>query len=329
MVKYLIIFFAALTSITSSAQLKIANFGNYELENGQHLKDTRIGYQTFGKLNAEKTNAILFPTWYGGTGESLKPYLGKETMIDTTKYHVIIVEALGNGISSSPSNTQIAENSDFPEYMIQDLVDLQHKLLTEVLGIEHLYAVTGISMGGMQTYQWMASYPSFFDKAIPIVGSPELSVYDKLNYRILKNLLIAEMKNPNNNATFLMLEYSLGLTPQYFEDFEESDEEFLEKIKEEAKKYSVVDLYSQMLAISDYDPTKIIRENGKNSLADVYLGEVLIIYSSSDNLVSPYSNQRLIELMNAKSLDLNSVCGHYAFGCDIEKISLAVKDFLN
>ena len=59
----------------------------------------------------------------------------------------------------------------------------------EVLEIDHLYAVTGISMGGMQTYQWMASYPAFFDKAIPIVGTPKLSIYDGLSYEIFKDIL--------------------------------------------------------------------------------------------------------------------------------------------
>lgn len=68
-----------------NAQVEIAQFGNYILENGEVLENTRIGYQVFGKLNNEFNNAILFPTWYGGKGQSLHPYIGKERMIDTTQ----------------------------------------------------------------------------------------------------------------------------------------------------------------------------------------------------------------------------------------------------
>jgi homoserine O-acetyltransferase len=69
---------------------------------------------------------------------------------------VILVDALGNGLSSSPSNT-----SNFPDITIHDMVVAEHELLTRKLKISHLYAVMGISMGGMQTFEWLASYPDF------------------------------------------------------------------------------------------------------------------------------------------------------------------------
>lgn len=311
-------------------QVQTANFGDYTLDGGEVLKDTRIAYRTYGKLNPEKSNAVLFTTWYAGTGESLKPYIGqRETMIDTTKFHLIVVDALGNGVSSSPSNTKMQAGSKFPRFSIKDMVDLQYKLVTDILDIDHLHAVTGISMGGMQTYQWMASYPTFIDKAIPIVGSPELSVYDGLNYEIFKNILANEIKYGDKDPTFLMLEYSLGLTPQYFDDYPGTAEDFLNEIKEEAVQYNVSDLYSQMLAITNHDLRDALAKNKAKSLGDVFKGEALIIYSSTDNLVSPSANLRAIKDLNAQSLDLNSTCGHYSFDCDIEKISLAVSAFLD
>ena len=318
-----------LLSSLVNAQATIAHFGDWELENGKVLKNAKIGYQTYGKLNQDKSNAILFPTWYGGKGESLKPYIGREEMLDTLKYHVIVVDALGNGISSSPSNAELQDGEGFPEFSIRDMVHLQHKLVKEVLEIDHLYAVLGISMGGMQTYQWMATYPSFFDKAIPIVGSPKLSVYDLLNYEIFKEMLSNEIKNNTHNPTFLMLEYALGLTPRYYSKFKKSKVEFFDEIKQEAKEYDVRDLYSQMLAISNHDLQSDLNFTNATSLKDVFKGEVFIIYTSTDSLVYYDSNIDLIEELGAEFLDLKSDCGHYAFSCEIERISKTVKDFLN
>ncbi|WP_318312749.1 alpha/beta fold hydrolase [Flagellimonas crocea] len=309
------------------AQVQIAKFGDYTLKNGEILENARIGYQTYGKLNPDKSNAILFPTWYAGTGESLKPYIGKETMIDTTQFYLIVVDALGNGVSSSPSNSNI--NPPFPKFSIRDMVDLQHKLVKEVLEIDHLFAVTGISMGGMQTYQWMASYPTFFDRAIPIVGSPHLSVYDQLNYEIFKNVLKNEIDTDSKSPTFLMLEYALGLTPRYFDDYSGTFEDFMKGIREEAEQYSVDDLYSQMIAISNHNVQKTLDEHNAKNLAERFRGDVLVIYSSTDHLVSPMGNLNDTKGLKAQFLDLKSNCGHYSFSCDIDQIGGAVREFLN
>lgn len=237
------------------------------------------------------------------------------------------MEALGNGISSSPSNSKSYKELEFPEFSIRDMVNLQYKLVTEKLKINHLHAVIGISMGGMQTYQWMASYPDFFDKAIPIVGSPELSLYDALNYEIFKTILKHGIAD-RDDFTFLMLEYTLGVTPRFYEGQEESREAFLKTIKQESSQFDTRDLYSQMLAISKYNLKSALHSHGANSLAEVFKGEALIIYSSTDNLVSSSSNINAIQDMKAQSLDSKSDCGHYTFNCDRAIINERVRNFL-
>jgi homoserine acetyltransferase len=108
----------------------------------------RIGYRTFGTLNREHSNAILFPTWYNGTSNDLKQFFGPERMVDTSRYFGIALDAFGNGISSSPSNSSSQKGADFPAFTIRDMVHAEYRVVTEVLHLQHVQAVMGVSMGG-------------------------------------------------------------------------------------------------------------------------------------------------------------------------------------
>jgi homoserine O-acetyltransferase len=143
-------------------------------------QDFRLGYRTLGSLNAGKSNAILWPSWLGGKSEDLLRFLGPGKVVDTTNYFVVLVDAVGNGVSSSPSNSSKQPLMKFPVFTIRDMVEAERRLLVEVLHISHLHAVMGISMGGMQTFEWAVAYPNFMDLAIPMMGSPQSTSFDKL-----------------------------------------------------------------------------------------------------------------------------------------------------
>src|SRR5258705_7050382 len=159
---------------------QFAELGDMKLQGGAAIQDFRLGYRTLGKLNAQKSNAVLWPTWLGGKSQDLLQFVGTGTVVDTSLYFVILVDAIGNGVSTSPSNSKLQPIMKFPTFTIRDMVEAEHRLLTEVLHISHLRAVMGVSMGGMQTFAWAVTYPEFMDLAIPIAGSPQSTSFDKL-----------------------------------------------------------------------------------------------------------------------------------------------------
>jgi homoserine acetyltransferase len=158
----------------------VASLGSCRLESGASILDCRVAYRTFGRLDASRSNAVLIPTWLLGRSEDWISLLGAEGLVDTTRYHVIVVDALANGHSSSPSNTAPAGQAAFRDLTIGDMVESQHRLLTERLQIPRLRAVVGISMGGMQALEWAVRYPTFAQVVIPIVGSPRVPAFDRV-----------------------------------------------------------------------------------------------------------------------------------------------------
>jgi len=143
--------------------------GDLKLESGEAIKDFAISYVTHGKLNERKSNAILMVTAISGNHHRLDFMIGPGKALDTDRYFIICTDAIANGLTTSPSNSTAQAHMKFPKFAIRDMVASQYRLLTEHLGIDHVVAVIGPSMGGMQTLQWGVSHPDFMDSLVAIV----------------------------------------------------------------------------------------------------------------------------------------------------------------
>jgi homoserine O-acetyltransferase/O-succinyltransferase len=170
----------AYSQLPTDKRQRFASIGDFRLENGQHIVGCTIGYRTFGKLDARQSNAVIYPTAGGSTTSMMEMFMGIGMDVDTNRFYLILIDALGNGVSSSPSNSISQPKTLFPEFSISDMVNTQYKMLTENLNIHHLAAVVGGSMGGLQALQWAVSYPDFMDKVVAIEATPKLSTYDLL-----------------------------------------------------------------------------------------------------------------------------------------------------
>jgi homoserine O-acetyltransferase len=178
------------TALLSSATAALAHgpnqpphqqyrLGDLRLESGEVIKDFAISYVTHGTLNAQKSNAILMVTAISGNHHRLDFLIGPGKALDTSRYFIVATDAIGNGLTTSPSNSQAQPRMHFPRFVIRDMVTSQHRLLTEHLGIQHVVAVVGPSMGGMQALQWGVSHPDFMDSLValvPLAKTPAWSV---------------------------------------------------------------------------------------------------------------------------------------------------------
>ena len=114
-----LLFFSFATQLAAQSDLRYADLGTCSLASGESILGCRVAYRTFGKLNDDKSNAILFPTWFSGNSEALAQYIGPDKMLDSSKYFVVAVDAFGNGFSSSPSNSQAQPGATFPRFGIR------------------------------------------------------------------------------------------------------------------------------------------------------------------------------------------------------------------
>jgi homoserine O-acetyltransferase len=337
-IRFVVCLFVSLAcraTVIVAQDLQLATLGDFKLESGEVIHDCRVGYRTFGTLNKDKSNVVLFPTWALGTTEQLVSSIGTGKLVDSAQYYVIAVDALANGVSSSPSNSQSQPRMNFPKVTIGDMVNTQHELLTRVLHVNHVKAVMGISMGGMQTFQWMVLYPDFMDKAIPIVGSPRVTPYDMVFLRAQLRAITNDPGWNNGNYTenparvaeaeFFAL---ILTTPDDYNKHMTRERVAGELDKAKGTKgFDSNDKIRQLEAILALDVSAPFGGSMERAAA-VVKARVFVIAALKDRAVNPAPVLEFARLLHAKTLELDSDCGHLSPGCESQKVNPAVAEFL-
>ncbi len=331
---FLILIIFSSTLVTAQSQQQFAEIGTLELVSGELITNCKIGYRTFGKLNADSSNVIIYPTWFEGTTENVGRLIEKYRFIDTTKYFIIAIDALGNGISTSPSNYNVYKIKTFPEISIRDMVNSQYKMLTEVFNLKHIFAAVGGSLGAMQVLEWSVAYPNFISKIVAYVGTPKMSTYDLLWINAQLNIIQTDkhygVTEKEIRKSLAMMMAGIGRTPDYIVE-KVKPEDFQNYLKDFDKEYSstftLEDYEYQLKAIMHHDIAKGFNgsmEDAANSIN----AKLFLIISEADLLVNPIETKRFAKLTNAKTLILNNNCGHLAVSCEIERCREEIALFL-
>ena len=324
------------TRTLSAQELKFASLGDFKLESGEVIQDCRVGYRTVGKLNGDASNAVLIPTWANGTTDQLQHTIGpKNGVVDFTDYFVVLIDALANGVSSSPSNSASQPRMKFPKITMRDMVNSEYRVVTGTLGLKHLKAVVGTSMGGMQAFQWMVSYPAFMDKAVPIVGSPRLASYDILHWRAEVDAIETNpawnhgdySENPSMLVEFEFGEMLLN-TPTQYNRTHTREQVFASLAKAAtAPGVDANNKIRQSEAMMNIDVSDRFGGSMERAAAAVK-AKVFVIVATDDHVVTPQPARDFAMLLHAAILELHSDCGHLAPSCEDAEVSAAVAGFL-
>jgi homoserine O-acetyltransferase len=306
---------------------QFADLGDLKLQSGAVVHNFRLGYRTLGRLDADKSNAVLWLTQLGGRTQDLLEYVGSQNVVDTGKYFVILVDSIGNGISSSPSNSKAQPRMRFPRFTIRDMVESEHRLVTETLHLSHLHAVMGTSMGGMQTFEWATAYPDFMDVAIPLSGSPQSTSYDKLLWTAEIEALELDPKWKEGNgrgpmtggfAVYSEIGSMNVTSPTYrVEHTSPKDfEAFLAQTKKDGQgdAAAACDAIRQREAIMSLDIPGEYGETMEQSAKRVH-AKMLVFVSPEDHMVNPEPAVAFANALGAPVVMLESVCGHISSSC--------------
>ncbi len=270
---------------------------DFRFASGETLPELKLHYRTLGKPVKDRKGIVRNAVWIGhGTGGSgaqfIRPDFAGELFgagqpLDAARYFIVLPDGIGHGKSSKPSDGLRAK---FPEYGYNDMVDAQHRLLTEGLGVNHLRLVMGTSMGGMHSWVWGERYPDFMDALLPLASLPtQISGRN----RVWRKTLIDAIRNdpawnggdydkqPPSLRTASALIFFMGSNPPLRQDqmptFAKADEVLEQSMSTAMQNLDANDLLYQVSASRDYDPGPQLSK----------IRAPLVAVNSADDLINP------------------------------------------
>ena len=277
------------------------------------------------------------PTWLNGRSADLLSLFGStpspQRLVDTSTFFGIAFDALGNGVSSSPSNSPRQPGPHFPRFTIEDLVRAQYRVLTEVLHIPHAHAAIGLSMGAHQVFAWAVLYPRFLDLAIPIVGSPQVTPYDLLSKQIVIDAIEAD---PAYQQGLYKIEPPLKLANELgalivaappYRNATTTREHFPSWLAtlQAPQAMDANDRLWQLRAIQTQD---VLHGRPLPQVARSTSAKFLIIVAAQDRMVVPAPALAWAQAISAPTYISPADCAHLIMNCDAAAVSQRVTEFL-
>jgi len=255
---------------------------DFHFRSGEVLPEVRIHYATIGKLQKTEhgTNAVLV---LHGTGGSLQQFLSDRFagvlfkpggVLDAGKYFIVIPDNVGHGKSSKPSD---GLRLKFPHYGYDDMVELQHRLVVDGLGIEHLHLIMGTSMGGMQTWMWGERWPDAADALVPLASAPAQIAGRN---RMWRKMMIDDLKR-NDVAAAVQILILVGSAPLQWQKSgptrDDADRWIGEQLKTRLATTDADDLLYAIESSGDYDPSSQLER----------ITAPLLAINSADDFINP------------------------------------------
>lgn len=271
--------------------------GDLPLESGEVLRDAFVSYVVHGDPARLPDGAILALTAIGSTHHRLDFLIGPGAPLDTDRYCVVVADALGNGLSSSPSNSRQQAGKLFPRIGIRDMVESQ-RLLLDALGVRQLASVIGASMGGMQALQWAVSHPARMRSVVAMTPMARSTRWSQLVNELSRRALFsdAECKVPRPRADAMRLwtpltQLVMPRTPRAVEDFSSQDAlaGWLQGRAAELEQHGPdpFDWYAQTLAYDAHDVGSTPGFGGETARALQSIRARALVLAANEDLYNP------------------------------------------
>jgi len=311
------------------AEHHIAELGDLELESGEVIRDYRQSYVTHGELNRDKSNAVLVCISLTGNHHRLDFLIGPGKALDPARYFIIAADPIGNGLSTSPSNSEQQPGMRFPRFTMRDMVDSQYRILTGRFGISRLEAVVGASMGGMQALQWAVSHPQMLSRCVAMTPMAKTSPWAVLVVETARACLMADPAWTGDGFSAVpekgwraysgLMTALLSRTPAALAEFLPdcaAGHLWLEKIHAQNRKngFEAHDYLYQSWAYEAHDVGMTQGFDGDTAAALASIGAKTMILAPPLDLFNPAQAARdaAANIRGARFVEIPSVQGHQA-----------------